>query len=57
MQHVQRLEATRCSKDIQNTGLGHLEMVDTSLAVLRKALLTGIWLISKLLSMKQFRAE
>lgn len=32
-------------------------MVDTSLAVLRKALLTGIWLISKLMPIKQFRAE
>lgn len=38
-------------------GLGHCGMVNSSLVVFRTALLSGIWLISKLMCLQHFQDE
>jgi len=57
---VERFEATQCC-EVKNrawfSGLGRCYMEDNSLAAFKTALLTGIWLISKHVTMQPFRDE
>lgn len=42
---------------VRFSGLGHCDLEDNRLAVFKTALPTGIWLMSKHMSMQQVRAE